>query len=57
MFVIEIACISWFFCHADIPFNGARYNTLPECERVLRVVYRGWKPANGSYVFNCRRAV
>jgi hypothetical protein len=53
MFVIEIVCITWFLCQ-EPPLQGAVFGTRPQCERALKVVYESWRPAGGSYKFNCR---
>ena len=55
MFYIEVVCISWFFCR-EPPYDYSRYyETAYQCDHALIELVKSWKPAIGSYRFNCRK--
>jgi len=53
MFMIEVVCLSWFFCLSPPPHQD-RYPTRAACELALIDFARAWRPMFGAYRFNCR---
>lgn len=55
MYLIVIACMSFYDLCRVAPLTPERYETLAECNRALVKIAEQWKPSTGAYRFNCYR--